>query len=153
MLEVGAAPLRQLGLSLRDIDLMIVQRVQRRCGWRGYPCGVRSRLRMSDLGPDHLTHLIQHGPHPLAERFASKSLFGPTLAKSLTILLMFCVAAVKSTCSRTKSAPRNFMRRSPIHSLASPKSSSTLFLILCEIRYPRVFVNLRATSMEDSYMW
>src|ERR687891_2165762 len=35
---------------------------------------------------------------------SSAFLFGPILAKSLTILLIFCVAAVKSTCSRIKSA-------------------------------------------------
>jgi len=29
---------------------------------------------MSDLGPDHLTHLIRHGPHPFADlRFAAKT--------------------------------------------------------------------------------
>jgi hypothetical protein len=29
---------------------------------------------MSDLGPDHLTHLIWHGPHPFADlRYAAKT--------------------------------------------------------------------------------
>ena len=54
-------------LPRKDIDRVIMRRVQRRGGWRRHPGTVRAGLRMADLGAQHLGHAVGHRPHPLAD--------------------------------------------------------------------------------------
>ena len=64
-----SARLRDLQLRLpgRHVDLVVVQRVQRRGGGRGHPGGVRAGLRMADLRLQHVGHQVGHRPHALAD--------------------------------------------------------------------------------------
>ena len=57
----------QLVLAPGDVDLVVVHRVQRRCGGRGYPGGVGAGLRMGDLLRHHVGHAVGHRPHALAD--------------------------------------------------------------------------------------
>ena len=57
----------QLRLPRLHVDLVIVQRVQRRGGGRGDPGGVRAGLRMGDLRLQHVGHQVGHRPHALAD--------------------------------------------------------------------------------------
>jgi hypothetical protein len=73
-----------------------------------------------------------HQPRPArfySHHFALASGFRPLLDNSLAILLIFCAIAINSTCSHTNKLPRNFMRRIPMQSFASPNTSLTRFLI------------------------
>ena len=47
--------------------MVIVDRVERGRGRRRHPGGIRAGLRMGDLCPDHLAHLVRHRPHPFAD--------------------------------------------------------------------------------------
>ena len=58
---------RQLGLPGGDIDLVIMQRVQRRGGGRGHPGGVGAGHRMADLLRQHVGHAVGRRPHALAD--------------------------------------------------------------------------------------
>ena len=57
----------QLRLPCRHIDLVVVQRVQRRGGGRGHPGGVGAGLGMADLLLQHVGHAVGRGPHALAD--------------------------------------------------------------------------------------
>ena len=50
-----------------DVDLVIMQRVQRRGGRRRHPGGGGAGLRMADLLRQHVRHLVGRGPHALAD--------------------------------------------------------------------------------------
>ena len=65
--ERRALARRQFLLPLRHVDLVIVQRMQRRGGGRGDPGGVRAGLRVADLLRQHVGHAVGRGPHPLAD--------------------------------------------------------------------------------------
>ena len=67
VIQARAASFGQFRLPPGDIDVVIVDCVQRSSGGRRHPSGIRARLRMGDLGPHHLAHLIRHRPHPLAD--------------------------------------------------------------------------------------
>ena len=54
-------------LSSRDIDLVIMQRVQGRGGGRGHPGGVRAGAGMGDFLRHHVSHAVGRGPHALAD--------------------------------------------------------------------------------------
>jgi hypothetical protein len=60
-------PPGEILLARGDVDLVIVQRVQRRGGGRGHPGGVGAGLRMADLLGQHVRHLVGRGPHALAD--------------------------------------------------------------------------------------
>ena len=51
----------------RDVDLVVVQRVQRRRGRRRHPGTRRAGLRVADLLLEHRGHLVRHRPHALAD--------------------------------------------------------------------------------------
>ena len=70
--------LGQLVLTFGNIDLVVVQRVQRGCGRRGYPGGVGAGQRVTDLLFDHRSHQVGHGPHALADLCAALEASGQT---------------------------------------------------------------------------
>ena len=59
-----------------DVDLVVVQRVQRRGGRRGDPGGVGAGLRMADLRLQHVRHQVGHRPHALADLRAARQAAG-----------------------------------------------------------------------------
>ena len=63
---------RRRVLHRRDIDAVVVQHMQCSCRGRGHPCGVGARLRMRDLGLQHVGHAVGHGPHALADLRAAR---------------------------------------------------------------------------------
>ncbi|HEX9042796.1 MAG TPA: hypothetical protein VF838_17570 [Trebonia sp.] len=67
LVPVRGRPLGEFGLPLRDVDLVVVQCVQRRGGGRGHPRGARARARVGDLLRQHVRHQVGHGPHALAD--------------------------------------------------------------------------------------
>ena len=69
--ELGLRAAREFLLAGEHIDLMIMQRVQGRRGWRGHPGRVGARARMTDLLNHHVGHAIGRGPHALADLRAS----------------------------------------------------------------------------------
>ena len=67
IVERGARAHRQRGLHGGDVDLMIMQGMQRRGGGRGHPGRVGTRLGMPHFGPQHVGHEVRHRPHALAD--------------------------------------------------------------------------------------
>ncbi len=65
--EATAAMPRELLLARSDVDLVVVQRVQRRRRRRRHPGTGRARLRVTDLLLEHGRHLLGHRPHALAD--------------------------------------------------------------------------------------
>src|SRR5690606_4139390 len=63
----GELTLGQFLLTLEHVDLVVVQRVQRGGGRRGYPGGVGAGQRVADLLLQHAGHQVRHGPHALAD--------------------------------------------------------------------------------------
>ncbi|OIQ72308.1 hypothetical protein GALL_460670 [mine drainage metagenome] len=61
------AGLRQLLLARQHVDLVIMQRMQRRRGRRRHPCGGGAGLRVGDLLRQHVRHHVRRGPHALAD--------------------------------------------------------------------------------------
>ena len=54
-------------LQLGDVDLVVVQGVQRGAGWAGHPGGVGTGQRVVDFLLEHGFHQIGHGPHAFAD--------------------------------------------------------------------------------------
>ncbi len=66
--QLGArAPLGQFLVARLHVDLMVMQRMQRRGGRRRNPGGRGAGLRMRDLLRQHVRHLVGRGPHALAD--------------------------------------------------------------------------------------
>ena len=71
---------RDFRLTRGDIDLVIMQRMQRRGCRRGHPGAVRAGHRMADLLLQHVRHAVWHGPHALADlRFSGQSAGQPDI--------------------------------------------------------------------------
>ena len=67
ILQLRARAGRQFGLAGGNVDLVVMQRVQRRRGRRWHPCGGGAGLRMRDLLRQHVRHLVGRRPHALAD--------------------------------------------------------------------------------------
>ena len=69
----------QLLLPGRHVDLVVMQRVQRRGGGRRHPGGVGAGLRVADLLRQHVGHPVGRRPHALADlRLARQAAGRPT---------------------------------------------------------------------------
>ncbi len=68
--------LRNSVLPARDIDAMIMRRVQGRGGRRGHPGSVGAGLRMRDFFGEHRRHAVGHRPHAFADLRAARQAAG-----------------------------------------------------------------------------
>ena len=59
--------MRQFPLALLHIHGMIMHGMQGRGCWRGHPGCCRTRLGMSNLLRNHISHAIRRGPHAFAD--------------------------------------------------------------------------------------
>ena len=67
IVEAGAQHLRQLLLAHRDINLVVVHRMQAGGDRRRHPGGIGAGARMRDLFAHHRAHVVGGGPHALAD--------------------------------------------------------------------------------------
>ena len=85
-IHIGAPPARlQPGLYGEDIDLVIMQRVQRCRCWTGHPGTGRARLGVFDLLFQHRRHQVGHRPHALADLRAALQ---PTFQPDINVLVL-----------------------------------------------------------------
>ena len=63
----GAGASREFRLSVGDIHLVVVKRMQRRRCRRRHPGAVRAGHRVADLLFQHVGHPVRHCPHALAD--------------------------------------------------------------------------------------
>ena len=66
-LQFGAVLTGELLVHGLDVDLVIVQRVQRRGSGGRHPGGGGSRAGLRDLLRNHVRHQVGHGPHALSD--------------------------------------------------------------------------------------
>ncbi|MNY51577.1 hypothetical protein D3C86_1871790 [compost metagenome] len=57
----------ELLLHAAHLDLVVMQRMQGRGGWRRHPGGVGAGLRVDDFLFQHVGHPVRHGPHAFTD--------------------------------------------------------------------------------------